>query len=254
VLSLLLLWCRGSFLCRSDRLFKASVVLCCSVLHFSFACLYLSPLFPSFLSLSLPFSPRSLVYSPHISFSSPSHLAPQMAMAVNMALMSLMKTGIFCTEPVRVPLAGKVSHCLFDKTGTLTTDQLVPVGVINASDHISSSSSSSSSSSAPVPPLSDVCQATGETAMVLAACHSLVVVQDDAPAATASGRTQHRSLVMPSSTVLKSSLQSAEESAKRSDYCHRISSDSLFQHPILLLLLNVFSSPCHGSFEVVLMF
>jgi magnesium-transporting ATPase (P-type) len=253
VLSLLLLWCRGSFLCRFDRLFKASVVLCCSVLHFSFACLYLSPLFPSLLSLSLPFSPRSLVYSPHISFS-PSHLAPQMAMAVNMALMSLMKTGIFCTEPVRVPLAGKVSHCLFDKTGTLTTDQLVPVGVINASDHISSSSSSSSSSSAPVPPLSDVCQATGETAMVLAACHSLVVVQDDAPAAPVSGRTQHRSLVTPSSTVLKSILQSAEESAKRSVHRHRISSDSLFQCPILLLLLNFFSSNCHGSLEVVLMF
>jgi manganese-transporting P-type ATPase len=87
-----------------------------------------------------------------------------------------------------VPLAGKVSHCLFDKTGTLTTDQLVPVGVINASDHLSTSSSSSSVPT-PVPPLSDVCQATGETAMVLAACHSLVVVQDDAPTTPAAGRT-----------------------------------------------------------------
>ena len=48
-----------------------------------------------------------------------------------MAITALMKTGIFCTEPYRVPLAGKISHCLFDKTGTLTTDQLVPVGVVN---------------------------------------------------------------------------------------------------------------------------
>jgi magnesium-transporting ATPase (P-type) len=55
-----------------------------------------------------------------------------MAMAVNMALMSLMKTGIFCTEPYKVPISGKVSHCLFDKTGTITTDTLLPIGVINS--------------------------------------------------------------------------------------------------------------------------
>jgi cation-transporting ATPase 13A1 len=63
----------------------------------------------------------------------PRQLPMQMAMAVNMALMALNKIGIFCTEPFRVPLAGKITHILFDKTGTLTTDQLVPVGVINAS-------------------------------------------------------------------------------------------------------------------------
>eukprot|EP00658_Telonema_sp_P-2_P035369 TRINITY_DN25737_c0_g1_i1.p1 TRINITY_DN25737_c0_g1~~TRINITY_DN25737_c0_g1_i1.p1 ORF type:complete len:1571 (+),score=461.62 TRINITY_DN25737_c0_g1_i1:80-4792(+) len=60
----------------------------------------------------------------------PKQLPMQMAMAVNTALMGLMKNGVFCTEPFRVPSAGKVSHCLFDKTGTLTTDQLVPVGII----------------------------------------------------------------------------------------------------------------------------
>jgi manganese-transporting P-type ATPase len=43
----------------------------------------------------------------------------QMAMAVNMALMTLTKQGIFCTEPHRVPIGGKISHCLFDKTGKL---------------------------------------------------------------------------------------------------------------------------------------
>jgi cation-transporting ATPase 13A1 len=62
----------------------------------------------------------------------PRQLPVQMAMAVNQALMSLTKNGIFCTEPYRVPFAGKVSHCLFDKTGTITTDTLVPVGVTNA--------------------------------------------------------------------------------------------------------------------------
>lgn len=54
----------------------------------------------------------------------PRQLPVQMAMAVNTALMALMKNGILCTEPYRVPHAGKITHCLFDKTGTLTTDQV----------------------------------------------------------------------------------------------------------------------------------
>ena len=64
----------------------------------------------------------------------PRQLPVQMAMAVNQALMALTKAGIFCTEPYRVPFAGKISHCLFDKTGTITTDTLVPIGIINHGD------------------------------------------------------------------------------------------------------------------------
>ena len=45
-------------------------------------------------------------------------LPMQMAMAVNNSLMTLMKMHIFCTEPYRVPMAGKLDACLFDKTGT----------------------------------------------------------------------------------------------------------------------------------------
>eukprot|EP01036_Dinobryon_divergens_P026985 gene26985-35690_t len=102
----------------------------------------------------------------------PRQFPMQMAMAVNMALMSLSKAGVFCTEPFRVPLAGKVSHCLFDKTGTLTTDQLVPVGIINCNAKHNSSTSTH-------PDLAAVESASNETAMILAACHSLVVVEED---------------------------------------------------------------------------
>ena len=102
-----------------------------------------------------------------------------------------------------------MSHCLFDKTGTLTTDQLVPVGIVNYNSvagasagggaaggvsgtsggvkSISSGSNSSggggssaanSASTSPLPALGEVITATAETAIILAACHSLVVVDD----------------------------------------------------------------------------
>jgi cation-transporting ATPase 13A1 len=60
----------------------------------------------------------------------PPELPMQTAVAVNTALMSLWRSQVFCTEPFRVPYAGRVDYCLFDKTGTLTSDQLETVGVV----------------------------------------------------------------------------------------------------------------------------
>mmetsp|Transcript_66487 Transcript_66487/g.152289 ORF Transcript_66487/g.152289 Transcript_66487/m.152289 type:complete len:1462 (-) Transcript_66487:171-4556(-) len=96
----------------------------------------------------------------------PRELPMQMAMAVNTALMALMKVGVFCTEPFRVPLAGKLSHCLFDKTGTLTTDTLIPCGIV------------AHSTEKKAPERQAVVKATPEATMVLVGCHSLVDVKD----------------------------------------------------------------------------
>lgn len=48
----------------------------------------------------------------------PPELPLQTAMAVNTALMTLMKAQIFCTEPFRIPYGGRVDACLFDKVSS----------------------------------------------------------------------------------------------------------------------------------------
>jgi manganese-transporting P-type ATPase len=103
-------------------------------------------------------------------------LPMQMAMAVNNSLMTLMKMMVFCTEPYRVPVAGKLDACLFDKTGTLTTDELVAVGVL---DHATLTKNQNSSKGKLDLTLKPMIQVHNEAALVMAGCHSLVVFDEE---------------------------------------------------------------------------
>lgn len=120
-------------------------------------------------------TPHELIVKCVIIISSvvPRGLPMQMSMAVNTALMSLMKTGVYCTEPFRVPVTGKVTHCLFDKTGTLTTDTLVPAGVVNVALADDGNGELVTLSTVDWR-VQEVRRASPRAAVVLAACHSLV--------------------------------------------------------------------------------
>ena len=108
----------------------------------------------------------------------PPELPMQMALAVQNSLMTLMKMQVFCTEPYRVPIAGKLNACLFDKTGTLTTDELVAVGVCDKSKLITKNDVNNSTvdDSALLTAMTKI---TNEAGLVIAGCHSLVLIEGE---------------------------------------------------------------------------
>lgn len=100
----------------------------------------------------------------------PPELPMQLALAVNTSLISLVQNEVFCTEPFRIPWAGKVDVCCFDKTGTLTMDNINAVGV-----SVLPEDSDADVQEWPLIPIRD---GPSDAQIVLGACHSLLQVND----------------------------------------------------------------------------
>ena len=102
----------------------------------------------------------------------PPELPMELSLAVNHSLIALVEFYIYCTEPFRIPFAGKIDICCFDKTGTLTTDDLLVDGVAGlpatATDRKSVGSGVRRMKELPM-----------ETYLVLGGCQSLSVLEGE---------------------------------------------------------------------------
>eukprot|EP01125_Pyxidicula_operculata_P007025 TRINITY_DN2402_c0_g1_i1.p1 TRINITY_DN2402_c0_g1~~TRINITY_DN2402_c0_g1_i1.p1 ORF type:complete len:1145 (-),score=192.14 TRINITY_DN2402_c0_g1_i1:80-3514(-) len=99
----------------------------------------------------------------------PPELPTELSLAVNTSLLRLQQLYIFCTEPFRIPYAGKVDVCCFDKTGTLTDSHLVLKGVAGLDEK----------DPAHLIDPADAYQYDVHSTLVMAGCHALTNLNKD---------------------------------------------------------------------------
>ena len=105
----------------------------------------------------------------------PPELPMELSLAVNTSLAALSRYAIFCTEPFRIPFAGRVDVACFDKTGTLTGEDLVVDGVAGLS------LGQKNANAEPDGAQTELTKVTGTgltTTLVLATAHALVKLEE----------------------------------------------------------------------------
>lgn len=107
----------------------------------------------------------------------PPELPMELSLAVNTSLAALSKYAIYCTEPFRIPFAGRVDVACFDKTGTLTGEDLVVEGIagLGLNQDGTDTPREKDGAHSHVTP---VLQAGFETTLVLATAHALVKLDE----------------------------------------------------------------------------
>lgn len=105
----------------------------------------------------------------------PPELPMELSLAVNTSLAALSRYAIFCTEPFRIPFAGRVDVACFDKTGTLTGENLVVDGIAGLTLGHNSNDIEKDGAHSKLTPVSE---AEFHTTLVLATAHALVKLDD----------------------------------------------------------------------------
>lgn len=107
----------------------------------------------------------------------PPELPMELSLAVNTSLAALSRYAIYCTEPFRIPFAGRVDVACFDKTGTLTGEDLVVEGIAGLGLGQSGTSTPREKDGAHSH-ITHVLSAGLETTLVLATAHALVKLDE----------------------------------------------------------------------------